>query len=101
MYDLNFHNPHYRRVKGSYPLLIRCGYCKTDIAEYQKVGKGGVLRMYIDRIIKSSIDLADLPGALFCPNCNEQLATKVALKGKNKDAYVMIRSAFNTSVLDG
>lgn len=57
--------------------------------------------MHIDRIIKSSVDLSDLPGALFCPCCRAQLATKVNLKRKNKDVYVMIRGAFNTGVLKG
>lgn len=96
---LIYKNPYYRRVKGSYTLLIRCGYCKTDIAVYQKVGKGNLLRMYVERIIKSSVDLFKKPGVLFCPNCNKQLATKVILKRKNKEAYVMIRGAFNTRVL--
>ena len=101
MDGLNFDNPYYKRVEGSRLLLIRCGHCKASIAKYQKVGKGGVLRLYIDRIIKSSIDLSQLPEALFCPNCNAHLATKLALRKKNKDVYVMVRSAFNTSVLDG
>ena len=56
--------------------------CKTDIALYQKLGKGTLLRMYVDRIIRSSVDLAGNPGALFCPNCQKQLATRVTLKKK-------------------
>lgn len=28
-------NPNYRKVKGSYMLMVSCGYCKTDIAKYQ------------------------------------------------------------------
>ncbi|HZK18197.1 MAG TPA: hypothetical protein VFD15_02670 [Clostridia bacterium] len=91
-----YKNPFYRKVKGSFTLLICCGHCKTDIAVYQKVGKGGVLRMYIDRIVRSSIDLGKKPNALFCPNCNEQLATRVTMKRRNKEAYRMIRSAFNS-----
>ncbi len=94
-----YKNPYYRKVKGSHTLLIRCGYCKTDIAVYQKVGKGGLLRMHLDRIVKSSVDLSDKPGALFCPNCSKQLGTKVYLKSKNKDVYIMSRGAFNTKVL--
>jgi hypothetical protein len=55
--------------------------------------------MYVERIIKSSVDLSKKPGALFCPNCNKQLAAKVILKRNNKEAYVMIWGAFNTKVL--
>ncbi len=96
-----YKNPYYRKVKGSHTLLICCGYCKTDIALYQKVGKGNLLRMYVKRIIKSSVDLSKKPGALFCPNCSKQLATRVTLKRKSKEAYVMTRGAFNTRVLRG
>ncbi|NMA55242.1 MAG: hypothetical protein GX952_04845 [Firmicutes bacterium] len=55
--------------------------------------------MYVDRIINSSIDLSTQPGALFCPRCNRQLATKVTLKGKNIEAYVMKRAVFNTRIV--
>jgi hypothetical protein len=96
---LIYHNPHYRKVKGSYTLLICCGHCKSDIAVYQKVGKGNLLRMHIDRVVKSSVDLSEKPGALLCPNCNEQLGTKVTLKRKNKEVYIMTRGAFNTKML--
>lgn len=76
--------------------MVSCGYCKTDVARYQKVGKGRLLRMYVDRIVESSADLSENYGALFCPNCGKQLATRVTLKRKNKEAYILIRSAFNT-----
>ena len=49
--------------------------------------------MYVDRIIESSVDLSKNHGALFCPNCAKQLATRVTLKRKNKEAYILIRSA--------
>lgn len=90
-----FDNPHYKRIKGSYILIVRCNYCKTDIAKYQKVGKGRLLRMYIERIVESSVNIAQKPGALFCPNCKQQLAIRAFLKGKNTEAYVLNRSAFN------
>ena len=83
-------------MKGSYILIVSCGYCKTDIARYQKVGRGNLLRMHIDRIIEAAIDFSKNHKALVCPNCNEQLGTRVTLKRKNKEVYRMIRSAFNT-----
>lgn len=94
-----YQNPHYKKVKGSHTLLIRCGHCKSNIAVYQKVGKGNLLRMHLDRVVKSSVDLSGKPGTLLCPNCNAQLGTKVYLKRKNKEVYIMTRGAFNTKVL--
>lgn len=94
-----YKNPYYKKVRGSHNILVCCGYCKREIALYQKVGKGILLRMYVDRIINSSIDLSTQPGALFCPRCNRQLATKVTLKGKNIEAYVMKRAVFNTRIV--
>lgn len=94
-----YDNPDYRKVKRSFLLLVSCAHCKNNIALYQKVGKGGVLRMYVERIIKSSVDLSKKPRGLFCPNCNEQLGARVTLRRKKKDAYRMIRSTFNTRVV--
>ncbi|NLX71422.1 MAG: hypothetical protein GX024_11160 [Clostridiales bacterium] len=93
---LVYKNPDYKKVKNSFILLVSCGYCKTDIAEYQKVGKGNLLRMYTDRIIKGSIDWSKKPKSLYCPNCGKLLATRIMLKKKNKEAYKMIRSTYNT-----
>ncbi len=90
-----YDNPHYKKVKGSFILVICCSFCKTEVAMYQKVGKGGLLRMHIDRIVKSSVDLSKLPAALFCPNCKQQLAARVMLKRKKKMAYRMIRNTYN------
>lgn len=89
-------NPSYKKVRGSYILLISCGVCKTDLVKYQKLGKGGLLRMVVDRIVESSVDLTQ---DLICPNCGNQLGSKVILKKSNKAAYKMIRSTFNTRKL--
>ncbi|HHV39247.1 MAG TPA: hypothetical protein GXX70_07145 [Tepidimicrobium sp.] len=97
---MRYKNPNYRKVRGSHILLVSCGYCKTGIAEYQKVGRGNLLRMYENRIIKGSIDWSRKPRVLHCPNCGKQLATRITLRRKNKKAYRMIRSAFNTRRVD-
>ncbi len=89
-------NPNYKKVKGSHMLMISCGYCKTDIAKYQKLGKGNLLRMYIERIVESSIVFSN---DLVCPNCSKKLGRKISLKKKDKEAYKMIRSRFNTRKL--
>lgn len=88
-----YKNPKCRRVRGSHKLLVSCGHCKTDIAKYQKVGKGGLLRMYIDRITKSSVKLSQ---DLKCPNCNRIIGSKVILKRENKEFYKMDRGNYNT-----
>lgn len=93
---MNYQNPNYRKIKGSYILLVSCGHCKTEIVKYQKLGKGNVLRMYIDRIIEGNIRFC---GDLICPNCGKILGTKVTLKKGNKEFYKMIRSTFNTKKL--
>lgn len=90
-------NPNYKKIKGSHLLIISCGYCKTDIVKYQKLGKGNLLRMYIERVVESSVDFSK---DLICPNCGKKLGTKINLKKKNKEAYKMIRSTFNTRKLD-
>lgn len=90
---LKYENSSSRKIKGSYILLVTCGNCKTDIVRYQKLGKGNVLRMYINRIIESSIELTD---DCICPNCGKLLGTRVSLKKDSKEFYKMIRSTFNT-----
>lgn len=92
-----YDNPYQKRVKGSHLILISCGYCKAEIALYQKAGKGSLLRMYIDRIVKSSIDLSEKPAILVCPECKGRLATKVTTRKKNSEAYSMIRGVFNVA----
>lgn len=88
-----YKNPNYKKIRGSHILIVSCGYCKTDIAKYQKVGRGNVLRMYVRRIIRTSTKLTK---NLKCPNCGEVLGHRIILKEKNKEAYRMIRSSFNT-----
>lgn len=95
-----YENPDYRKVKNSFLLIVSCAHCKNEIALYQKVGRGGLLRMYVERIVKSSVDLSKKPRGLFCPNCGEQLGARVTLRRKKSDAYRMIRSAFNTKTVD-
>ncbi len=91
-------NPNCKKIKGSYILLVSCGFCKTEIIKYQKLGKGGLLRMHIDRIIESSVDFKQ---DLICPNCGKKLGSKVVLKKENKEVYKMIRSRFNTKKIEG
>ena len=93
---MNYPNPDCRKMRKSHILYVSCGNCKTDIAKYQKVGRGNLLRMHADRILKGAVDFSTHEGELFCPNCGLSLATRVHLSRKGKDVYIMNRATFNT-----
>ena len=90
-----YKNPNCKRVRGSHLLEVTCAYCKSFIALYQKVGESNFVKMYNDRIIEGSIDFSQYHGALFCPNCGKQIATRYITKMDKKEAYRFIPSAFN------
>ncbi len=77
-------------------MIISCGQCKKDLLEYDKVGKGGLLRLHIDRALGGELDLSTRPKALVCPNCGEVLGIKTFLKREKKEVYSMVRGKFNT-----
>ena len=85
-----------RKVKGSHLLMISCGYCKYDLAIYQKHGRGNLLRMHLERIVESSFKFEKI---LECPHCQAVLATKIQSKTSKKEMYRMKRSTFNTKEL--
>ncbi|MCL2663032.1 MAG: hypothetical protein FWE83_06835 [Oscillospiraceae bacterium] len=90
-----YKNPSCIKVKGSHILQINCAYCKCYIARYQKVGETKLVKMYNDRIIEGTIDFSKHHGALFCPECNKQIATRSIVKADKKEAYRLTPSAFN------
>ena len=90
-----FKNPNCKKVRGSHILEVTCAYCKCFIADYQKVGESGFVKMYNDRIIDGSIDFSAYHGALFCPSCGKQIATRYIVKADKKEAYRLTPSAFN------
>lgn len=94
-YTLKYKNPQLRDIRGSHLLLVVCGHCKTEIAEYQKQGRGNLIRMHVERIIRASVDY---PEDLNCPNCGELLGNKIELDGEY--VYRMLRGQFNTRELD-
>lgn len=94
---MKYKNPRYKKIKKSYLLIISCGFCKFDILLYQKVGKGNVLKMHIERIVEGEIDFnKGFLKVLNCPNCNEELGTRVVLKQREKEVYKVIRGRINT-----
>ena len=94
-----FKNPNCKKVRGSHLLEITCAYCKHFIANYQKVGESNLVKLYNDRIIDGSIDFSQYHGALFCPECGKQIATRYIVKADKKEAYRLTPSAFNKKKL--
>ena len=90
-----YKNPDCKKVRGCHVLEVSCAYCKCFIAHYQKAGQGNLVKMYRERIIESTIDFSKYHGALFCPNCNERIATRYMTKIDKKEAYRLVPSAFN------
>lgn len=90
---LLYENPAYKKAKGSRRIIVACAHCKTHIALYEKVGPGGLLRIYLSRIVKSSVVLSEK--GLFCPDCGRQLGAKGTLKRKKTEAYRLIRGSFH------
>jgi hypothetical protein len=90
-----FKNPNCKKVRGSHVLELVCAYCKYFIAKYQKVGESNLVKMYNDRIIEGSVDFSQYHGAIFCPKCNKQIATRYMTKMDKKEAYRLVPSAFN------
>ena len=90
-----FDNPNCKKIRGSHILEVSCAHCKTFIAHYQKVGESNLVKMYNDRIIDGVVDFSQYHGAIFCPNCNERIATRYLVKKDKKEAYRLVPSAFN------
>jgi len=90
-----YKNPNCKKVRGSHVLEVSCAYCKCFIANYQKVGESGFVKMYNDRIIDGAIDFSKYHGAIYCPSCNKQIATRYITKQDKKEAYRFVPSAFN------
>jgi len=88
-------NPNCKKVRGSHVLAVSCAHCKTLIANYQKVGESNLVKMYNERIIDGSVDFSQRLGAIFCPNCNQRIATRYITKMDKKEAYRLTPSAFN------
>ncbi len=91
-----YKNEDCRKVRKSHLLKIDCAYCKYYIALYQKVGNSNLVKMYHDRIVETTMDISNC-GAIFCPNCNERIATKYTTKKGGQKAYRLVPSAFNKS----
>lgn len=94
-----YENEYCKKTKNSHIMIITCAHCKNYIAKYQKVGKGSLINMYVERIVNQSFNINSKDKGLFCPKCNAQLGSKVVVKKNNKTAYKMLKSNFNTKII--
>lgn len=92
-------NPHFQKVKKAFPLALSCGHCKTVFATYQKVGKGNILKMYIDRIEYSTLDINPPSSLLECPSCHTNLGVLQVEKKTGKQFYVPKAGSVNKKKL--
>lgn len=81
-------------------MIISCGYCKKELIKYQKYGKGGLINMYLNRIISSNIDIDNDEKLLICPECSNMIGVKMLLKKENELVYKMKRSTYNTRIIN-
>lgn len=95
---MKYKNKFYKKIKKSYEMEIFCGKCKHKIANYQKVGKGRLLRMHIDRVIDSNFDISMLPGKIICPMCDNILGVIKKSKKVDNIYYNMLRGKYNTKL---
>lgn len=92
-----YENPFYIKVRNSFLMEISCGFCKKTQVIYQKVGVGNVLRMKVDRILESKVDLRKRPQDFKCTDCGKTLGHLV--RTEDEAFYKMIRGAINTQRL--
>ena len=88
---------HVKKQKESYPMEIACAHCKTTVFIYQKRGPGGLLKIHLERIIESNINLSTVESAFLCPNCDFPLANKKVTS--EKILFRVIRGHVNTKKL--
>ena len=70
--------------------LLRDAYLQLP-----KVGESNFVKMYNERIIDGTVDFSQYHGAIFCPGCNERIATRYMTKMDKKEAYRLVPSAFH------
>ena len=78
-----------------------CAICNAYILIYRKEGSGGLLRIYLDKILepkqnsdmKVIIDKDTFP-SLLCPKCSHLIGIPILHGTKKRPAFRLIKSAF-------
>lgn len=66
--------PHKKGPKTTVDVI--CSNCKQKIFKYRKGGKGALIKCFKERIIKDYTS-----NQLLCPNCDQQFARDVLIRG--------------------
>ena len=82
-------NDRYRHSRGGNTKILKvlCQKCGEYVCDYQKDGTGGLLRMYLDRIIAPAVSLNDK--ALKCKN-GHLLGVKMVYEKEKRLAFRLI-----------
>lgn len=75
-------------------MIVSCAFCQKDVIRYQKIGKGGLIRLWVSRVIESEMPLVTEDKGLRCPFCEEQLGSR-SVKD-NEFVYLIRRGAVHT-----
>lgn len=85
---MNYRNPAYKKKRGTFPLEVSCGHCKTPILIYAKRSNGKLIKLQYPRIIASEMDLQNYEGHLICTKCHRKLATR-GVFGENVTHWIV------------
>lgn len=95
---MTFKNDRYRRVRDGQTkqLQIQCAACGETICEYQKDGHGQLLRMYLDRISNSSVDITGV--SLKCPQ-GHLIGVKIVYAKEDRPAFRLVPGSIKKSIV--
>ena len=78
-------------------LYISCTKCNEPLMIYQKDGKGGLLRCYIDRMVWKASNQAEKQASnLTCLSCKNIIAIHMIYEPENRPAYRLIPGTIHT-----
>lgn len=88
-------NDRFRKTRGgaSKLLTLVCGNCRTKLFDYQKDGKGTIIRLYLDRIVLNHQNIAMEGGNIACPDCQKILGNVSIYKKESREALFLERGA--------
>lgn len=93
---VKFKNERHKNQKKAYAMTIKCNACQQNVIHYQKIGRGALKRLWVERVIESEMSISTLPQELHCPFCEECLGVLVNVRGKN--CYKMFRGYFSSRI---
>jgi uncharacterized Zn finger protein (UPF0148 family) len=58
-------------------IAIHCAKCRSLLYRYQKGGRGGLVKCFVERIVEDRTD-----GDLKCPKCGQDFAREQMMSGR-------------------